>query len=423
MAMRRDRLTYLPSELLHHIVSYLDATPIALLRLTCRTLFIVLDHQDCDEDHESITHFDSETFRSLWQKDRRRPKDGLSMLPSELLLVILSFVDNTTILLLRQACRRFYHFIPLNNTIITFDFPAYTSAMSRDCLSRLLRKQANGEAPPGKLLCPSCIAFHPTSSFSSSEFSAHPLLRRCIGHERVVRVPDYPDFFFSDLQDIAKKTRTLVWGCKNYHLPMQASVFDIYHQQRRDRWHTYTSPHNMCLRVDPKEKGGVTSVSYRLTLVRTSHPSKPLDLSTDEARQKLLARCNDGDTSTASYICPHMPLNHQRILKPIKRLYWSGEDDRFQAQRRPRSQANNKTEYRYPGGKGIRCPMKACETEVYLRVFGSLAPYIDPRRDSSWRTIALVVNRKIGKLEDANDKVWLAQTEMAREIFGRVGEG
>lgn len=315
MAIRRDRLTYLPPEFLNCVTFFLDTTSIALLRLTCRTLFKSVSLTKRNEDHSSVPDFDLEAFDTLWRKDRqpqRTPLDGLSTLPSELLMLIISFVDNTTTLLLRQACRRFYHFIPLDNTIISVDFPTYLSAISRDCLSRFLLQEAKGNAPLDKLLCPSCIRFHPRSSFSTAKLSARPSLRRCIGHEHVVRVPDDPDFFFSDLQHIANVMWPSAWGRAIEIVPMQASTYDIYHQQKRDSTRNYCNPHTAGFHVDSRDKGGAASFSYYLTLLRIGDPEeRPLDLSIDEVRERLLAICNDGDTSTASYICPHMPLNHR----------------------------------------------------------------------------------------------------------------
>ena len=70
---------------------------------------------------------------------------------------------------------------------------------------------------------------------------------------------------------------------------MQASTYDIYHQQKRDSTRTYCNPHTVGFHVDPRDKGGAASFSYYLTLLRTGDPEeRPLDLSVDEVRERLL---------------------------------------------------------------------------------------------------------------------------------------
>ena len=475
MAMRRDRLTYLSPELLNHIIRMLDVTSTALLRLACRTLYLSIPKCQCNE-YDNGLQFDSKLFRLAWCRDRRRDQgnDRFSVLPSELLLSVTSFLDTTSLLLLRQTCRRFQKLVSLHGTTPPFDGSGYTSALRRDRLSRLLAQEVEGRAPSKQVVCPLCVRFHPRSSFSVSSLAERPDLRRCLGHERVVRIPDYPDLYFSDLQKIADKMNEYdELQARRTASPLCGSTaFDLYGQQKRNPSQTYYSPHVVSFSTTPNRNRNrnrknptrrflhpklnkitsgpaeryTASFEYRLILLRTNDPAKPLHLTTSQMRERLLARCTDGDLSTASYICPHLPLHHPRILAPIRTLHWDRDSDLFLRHRprrfrpghrrlplpfRRKTPSPNATSYSYPisssrseGGSGIHCPIKACRTRVYFRVFGSLAPYIQPGRKSSWRMLALVVRRELGGLRHVDDKGWVAQTEVgAREVFGRgLGE-
>ena len=126
----------------------------------------------------------------------------------------------------------------------------------------------------------------------------------------------------------------------------------------------------------------------------------------------------------ASYICPHMPLNHRVILKVIRRSLWYRKKAHFNIFRRgSREKTGYESGYYYPKSTNITCPVKACKTRVQLEVFGELPPFVDLERKRLWQRIALIVRRKIGNLQDPNDEMWLAQTEtVGRSLEGGEGD-
>jgi hypothetical protein len=132
-------------------------------------------------------------------------------LPPELILQIVSTLNNADFLLLKYACRWFSALLQQDTAkriIGTHDRKTIVNRLKFDAFLQ----QAAAEITthdwsllpwikrPHTLLCRSCLEAHPSTAFTLEERQQPPTVRRCIGSSSLFHAFNHQSFFFAQLR-------------------------------------------------------------------------------------------------------------------------------------------------------------------------------------------------------------------------------